>query len=430
MSIRNPLDLSDEEIMNMNSPEELVEKEEADDVPAQDPVEEDEPAPEAGSDFDKFMEDEFGGEPDVEDEDDEPTPEAKVDEEEEPTTDDNDPENAEKVDQDTGKVDKESATIDDKKDGEVDPEPTPAKQDGEQDQEAPDLKAFFDILTGPIQASGKTVQFKDPEELKALIQQGVHFTKNMQQIAPYRKTVMSLQNNGLMEGDRLNHMIDVSKGDKGAILRLLKEHNIDPMDLDPNAAATYQTGNHEVTDSAVQFRTILDDLQTSDTGMATIRTVNSWDDASKDVLGNHPAILQDIHHQRETGVYDVITNEVERLQVLGKIAPGTPFFTAYKHVGDQLHASGALDHLLRKPAVQQPVAQPAPAQAPVPAPQPAAPVARTTQVPKPRVSQNDKAKATQPARSGKPVSSSNAPNFLSMSDEEFEKVFDKFQGRL
>jgi hypothetical protein len=81
-------------------------------------------------------------------------------------------------------------------------------------------------------------------------------------------------------------------------------------------------------------QTIVDDLKSTPEGMDTLRLVQGWDQASLNEVWKEPSILATLNEQRQNGVYDLITKEMEHQRMLGRIPEGTSFLEAYKAVGD------------------------------------------------------------------------------------------------
>lgn len=290
--------------------------------------------------------------------------------------------------------------------------PDPTKKDNKEESEnkdketgtEPDYKAIHDKVMAPFVANGKTMQVKSAEEAIQLMQMGANYTRKMQELAPHRKTLLMLENNGLMDADKLAFAIDVMKGDPAAIQKLLKDAKVDVMNIDTEAESTYQGGNHSVTDDEVNFRTIADDLASTAVGKETLAVMNGWDQASKEVLWKQPEVMTAIHAQRESGVYARIVAEIDRRKTFGQIQLGVPFLAAYKQVGDELQNAGAFADLV-------PVKAP-----PVENKQPLVtkPVTKT-----PVVDPKVKAAAT---HQGAPKPSTSSPSMLDMSDEELLKL--------
>ena len=262
---------------------------------------------------------------------------------------------------------------------------------------APDYEGFYKRVMAPIAANGKTVEIRSPEEAIQLMQMGANYTKKMQAIAPYRKIVLMLENNGLLDEARLSYLIDLDKRDPEAIKKLIKDSGIDPLDIDTSVEPSYREGNHRVTDEEVAFTSVLEDVKTAPGGVDTLQKINTtWDQASKEALWKEPQILSAMHQQMASGVYDVISAEVDRLRTLGRISPETPFIQAYRLVGDAMVAQR--QQMQEKPA----------------------PVAVRTQTPVAAVAHSAKAAAAA-STSSSPRKATTVVNPLAMSDDDFLK---------
>jgi len=113
-----------------------------------------------------------------------------------------------------------------------------------------DYKAFHDTMMAPFKANGKTIELRTPEEAIQLMKMGANYTRKMQEIAPHRKMLTMLQKHELDE-TRLSYLIDLDKKNPEAIKQLIKEANIDPLDIDVTIPSAYQAGNHIVSDDEV-----------------------------------------------------------------------------------------------------------------------------------------------------------------------------------
>ena len=286
------------------------------------------------------------------------------------------------------------------------------KSSEKENSEDPKYKAFYERVMAPFKANGKLIKLESAEEVIQLMQMGANYTKKMQALQSSKKFLMMLEANGLLNEEKLSFLIDLDKRDPEAIKKLLKDASIDPLELDISEV-NYKGGNHTVSDQEAALATALDDLQSRPGGKETIQSVNGWDPASKKALWENPDLLNIIHEHRENGIYELITTEMERLKMVGQIAPTAPFLAAYKSVGDALAAKGAFQHLAQPApnSAQQPVAGRTPV-AKRPAKTPA------TKAPDKRV------RAAAPPRSVN-RSVKEITNFLAMSDEEFEKLASK-----
>lgn len=291
----------------------------------------------------------------------------------------------------------------------------PGQVQNEEGKQSEGLPADFNYKDGyakvmaPFKANGKVITPRSPEEAISLMQMGANYTRKMQEIQPYRKVMLMLQNNGLMDEDKLSYLIDLDKKNPNAIKKLLKDSGTDPMDFNPEDEVQYQSGNHRVTDTEAAFATELDDLKSTPEGQATLGVISqTWDNASKDALFENRGLIQTIQSQRESGMYDVIAAEVNRLTMLGQVPTGTPFLQAYNQVGNLLSQQGAFNQLGRAAVEPEPVR-------PV-----VAPVVRVAQ-PKQTLANSEQANAASTSRAA-PRKAATIVNPLAMSDEDFAKL--------
>lgn len=274
-----------------------------------------------------------------------------------------------------------------------------------------DFKAFHDQVMAPFQANGKTIQLRSVDEAIQLMQQGANYTRKMQAIAPHRKVLMMLENNGLLDESKLSRLIDLEKKNPDAIRALVKEAGIDPLDIDVHEESTYTPGNHAVPDEAVAFQTTLDEVSSTPDGQETVRQITaSWDPESKAELWKDPSILGTIHQQRISGVYDRVVAEIERQRTIGAIPANVSLLNAYRVIGERMTQAGAFQDLVAaQQAAQHPAVQ--------------HPVATRVASAKPAVTNSGKVSAAAPTRTATPRRAEAFINPLAMSDDEFMKQF-------
>lgn len=379
---KNPLEMSDEDILKMNPPE--VEE------PKEEPHQEEEEKQEESSNED-------------EDSKEEPKESEENNDSENKTSEEESKEELTEESKEESKKEEENNSSDSGSKEEEKEKSSKEAEKKEENKEQPseksatiDYKKFYEKIMTPFKANGKLITLKTPEEAIQLMQMGANYTRKMQAIAPYKKTLLMLENNGLLDEDKLSFLIDLDKKNPEAIKKLIKDAGIDPMDIDTSTEPQYKEGSHKVSNEEAAFMTVLDDLKQSQDGMQTIKEINSnWDDASKNILWSSPDIMRTIHQQRENGVYQLIVDEMERQRTLGNISPETPFLVAYKQIGDALVAN-------KQKAVPQPVA------------------VKAKTVKTSTVKNNEKAKAAAPNRTT-PSAPKRFINPLAMSDEEFLK---------
>jgi hypothetical protein len=263
---------------------------------------------------------------------------------------------------------------------------------------------FYNQIMKPFKANGKVIELRSPEEATGLMQMGANYTRKMQELQPFRKTLLMLQNNDLLDPDKLSFFIDLNNGDPEAVKKFIKDRGIDPLDIDTSTDPAYLGGNHHVSDEEVTFQSTLEELRSTPEGKGTLQEVASrWDNASKEVLWKNPEVLPIIQEQRESGVYDVIVAEIDRQRTLGKLRADMPFIEAYKTVGDELVSANGQ----------------APAAPANPNPNPQV-LATRVAAPKSAITDSDRANAAAPSR-GNAVAPKSFVNPLAMSDDDFLK---------
>ena len=298
----------------------------------------------------------------------------------------------------------------------VDVEETAANEEIENDdtesdkkEDTVDYQALYEKVMAPFKANGKMIQVNTPEEAITLMQHGANYTKKMHALKPNLKMMRALENNGLLEEDKINNLIDLANKNQGAILKLVQDAKLDPMEIDTSVETTYKPQNHSVSDQEMDFHTTLEDVLSMSSGSETISMINTqWDQASKEAIYKEPQIMQVIHDQRANGIYDRIYAEVDRRRTLGTLSNTIPLIQAYKQVGDELHSSGQL------------VSQETPANQ-------SKPKVLETRASNPRkaVSNGEKARAASPTRAA-PKSSPKPFDPFSLTDEEIMAIPTQF----
>ncbi len=290
----------------------------------------------------------------------------------------------------------------------VDTDTTTPKDDKSKEEVAAvvDFEAEYRRLLAPFKANGRDIAVASVDDAISLMQMGANYNKKMAALKPNLKLMKMLENNGFMSEEKIGFLIDLGKKDPAAINKLVKDSGIDPMDLDAEKASAYKQTAYAVDDREIELDTVLDELQGSPTYTRTLDVVsNKWDVASKQVVSQSPQLLRVINDHVASGIYDLISTEVERERVFGRLK-GVSDIEAYKQIGDAIQARGGFNHI-GKPKVEE---------------KPAAPVIVT---PKPKV-EDDKLKDKRRAASAtQPAASTATPkdfNPLALSDEDFSKL--------
>lgn len=178
-----------------------------------------------------------------------------------------------------------------------------------------DYEAVYKDIFKPFKANGKDITPRTVEDVVQLMQMGANYTKKMQLMAPLKKAAESLSRADIKEDD-LNFLIDVHKGDKEAIKKLLTKHNVDPMELDLDST-NYVPKNNIVSDEDVEYSNILDDIRDSLPKIQEIMT-NTWDARSKEALLKDPNLMRALHEEIAIGRFDNVQAQLEIEKTFGR----------------------------------------------------------------------------------------------------------------
>lgn len=293
---------------------------------------------------------------------------------------------------------------------EVDEDDKDPKEEASESEGDLDYKTEYENLFAPFKANGKEMKVDSVEDARTLMQMGANYNKKMAALKPNLKVLKMLENNSLLDEQKLSYLIDLDKKNPAAIAKLIKESGIDPLDIDTDAQSDYQPETYSVDDREIELDTVLDELKDTPTYNQTINEIsNKWDGASKQIVANNPQLLRVINDHVASGVYDVISKEVEKQRVFGRLN-GLSELEAYRQVGDQLQAQGGFDHLFQaQPSTEKRVVTPKPARK-----------AADPQL-------KSKKRAASPAKATSTAKAEPDFNPLALSDDEFLKqVNEKF----
>lgn len=287
----------------------------------------------------------------------------------------------------------------------------PAKSesnDETKDKEAAiDYEAEYKKLMAPFKANGREVTPKSVEDAIALMQMGANYNKKMAALKPNLRLMKMLENNGLLDEQKLSFLIDVDKKNPDAISKLIKDSGLDPMDLDPDKASGYKGTTYTVDEREIDLDVVLDEIQGTPAYSRTLEIVGTkWDSASKQMIAQQPALLRVINDHVERGIYDIINAEIENERLFGRLS-GMSYLEAYRHVGDAIQARGGFNHLAGPQGNSQPEIVKA-------------------EDPKSKKAEDDKLRekrrAASPTKPSIPKKVNEDFNPLALSDEEFSKL--------
>lgn len=209
-----------------------------------------------------------------------------------------------------------------------------SEQDDSKNSEA---QKQLDELYAPFQANGREMKISNVAEARQLMQMGANYNKKMAAIKPFMRTGRMLENNGLLDEEKLSFLIDLHNKEPKAISKLLADSKIDPMDIDLDDGVGYTPSkSHAVSDNEVELSEVINELKGSAGFDKTLDVVtDSWDKKSQQIVVENPHLMRVIHDHVSTGVYDQITDIVEKERTFGRLS-GLSDIEAYRQVSEQL----------------------------------------------------------------------------------------------
>jgi len=266
-----------------------------------------------------------------------------------------------------------------------------------------DFEAAYKRITSPFKASKRMMQVDNVDDAIALMQKGADYHNKMKTIAPHLKMVSMLEKEGLLDQAKLNNLIDISKKDPKAIAQLIKDSGIDPLDIDTDEEVGYKPTNYGISDKEFQINQAIDDIRDTPSFDKTINVLaKEWDDESKKLISDNPAIIGIINDHIYNGVFDKVQSVMDTERALGRLQ--IPDVEAYRQVAEHLFKSGAI---VQEGQVNQ---------------SPNASVPKTKARDDVAIKQKRKAAASTKKTTTK--NSTVPPNYLNMKDEEFMKLVD------
>jgi len=322
----NPLELSDDEFMKAD-PEDFMNMDEEENSSADD-----------NEDEDSNSDDDDNNENDSDDDNDDSQEDENQDQNQNNDDDENNSTNQD-TDQDTDKDDKEEKNTDSS---------STEDKDINQQQQNTDTRTgeltdsqYVEIgkqVMSEFKANGRTIKIKSADDAIQLMQMGANYHKKMSGLKPSLKTLKLLENNDLLDPEKINYLIDLNQRKPEAIKQLLKDSKLDPMELDLDTnEETYKPSQRTVSDTAIDLDVVLDSISESPQYDRTLTVLgDEWDDASRQSIGEKPELIRTINNHMESGIYDQVADAVEYERSLGRLS-GISDLEAYQQIGSYMH---------------------------------------------------------------------------------------------
>ena len=197
-----------------------------------------------------------------------------------------------------------------------DGEDTDAEEEPEATEEAEQIEAQ-PTQKHKFKANGKEYEFSEDEvreQFPKIFGQAMDYTKKMQAIKPWRKTIDAIEGAQLSHDD-VSLMIDVLKGDKDAVAAVLKRTGIDALELDIEQSR-YVPKDYGRDDKALAVKDVIEEISGDAEYNTTYKILSKeWDDGSFREMTSDPELIKLLHIDVKSGMYDRVQPIAEKLKV-------------------------------------------------------------------------------------------------------------------
>jgi hypothetical protein len=190
----------------------------------------------------------------------------------------------------------------------------------EEDLQTEGKKTETEVKSRTFKANGQEFNFTEQEiidQFETIFGQAMNYTQKMQKIAPYRKMISALEEQGLTQ-DQLNIAIDALKGDKGALAQIVKAHQIEAFDLtEDDAGKDYSPTSYGKDDRSLEIGEISEVISVDKEYPITVDIIGKqWDATSRDAFASNPKLILGLHNDVKSGKYDEVAPMAMKMKVL------------------------------------------------------------------------------------------------------------------
>ena len=227
---------------------------------------------------------------------------------------DDDTEQPDEVEEDSDEVESNKGNeevVEEAGDGSEEPDEVEADKPEEADEIADKEPK---IAKYKVKANGTELELTN-DELLQLAPKALNYTQKMQEIAPWRKSISALKDNGMTHDD-VNLMIDIMKGDKDAIAEIVKRHKIDTLDLDVEESK-YRPKDYGKDEHELALEDVVNTIKKDPEFKVTQYVVDdAWDVKSRGELAKNPSMIEGLHIDIKNGTFDKVNPIALKLKAL------------------------------------------------------------------------------------------------------------------
>ena len=262
---------------------------------------------------------------------------------------------------------------------------------------------YFKLVDGkvefqPLKINGEEIPIENMQELYSLGSKGGHFTQSMQEIAPYRRSISAMKENNLTETD-INLLIEARLGNKDALAALVQSSGVDILDVEEKPSEGYQAKQYGQSQQQMAIQDIQQDLGREPEFATTSNVIdNQWDAASRAELAKNPEMIRGLHEDIKSGVYQQVSPQASKLAIMDGNRKSKLEY--YMEAGQQYFAIQDAEAERRAGSGQ----------------------------PAPQTNSRQKRSAGNPG--GNSSKKPDVIDYLNMSDDEYDKMYDNIMSRV
>ena len=181
-----------------------------------------------------------------------------------------------------------------------------------------------------IKANGKEFEMT-LDELKQTASKGMDYLKKTTALKPYRTMIAAMEENKVSPED-INLLIDLKKGNKEAIAKLIKENEVDVYDLPE--ANDYRPKEYRQSETALDMKEVLSTISKDAEFSRTSEIYAAFDEQTKAFLNEDPSRIVGLHNDIKTGVFDKVLPLAEKKAMIDGY--NAPFLQYYLQAGQEI----------------------------------------------------------------------------------------------
>lgn len=213
----------------------------------------------------------------------------------------------------------------------------------------------------PLRANGKEYPIESIDELYKLASAGVGAQHKYQAIAGHKKTIMAAEKAGVDMMDAIKLMADYKENPQMAIMNLLKDNNIDPLDLDLDSAER-NTKDYSISDFEAKYDEIVGEIGNSPVFPKVQELlVDGWDQRSRDIFLKDPEMIRNLHDEmtplpgEDKSMYEIVAPIADKMKLSGDMRSDFEIYMAAREqkVQEFEKHSEAVAQVDKKPTVDK-----------------------------------------------------------------------------